>query len=306
VTAPSAALPVAVKLVAERGIIALADVVGHRWLRGRHLILSYHNVIPDRSPAVGDLPNHVPLSDFRHQLDELQKRYDVVGLGELATRAEARSPAAAITFDDAYSGALTLGWGELRKRGLPATCFVVPGSPQDGSFWWDVLAAEGGRLDPSLRAFVLEKLNGSDSRAREWAAMKGHRLQSLPQEWRIASEHTIERAASEGMRLGSHTWSHPALPTLTPVELRDELTRSLAWLRARHGEAVLPWLCYPYGLSSPEVEVAAAEAGYEGAVLASGGSYRGTAKGRFDVPRLTVPAGVSRRGFAIRLYGVIE
>ena len=82
-----------------------------------------------------------------------------------------------------------------------------------------------------------------------------------------------------------------------------ELTRSLEWLTHRFA-SVVPWLAYPYGLGSPEIGRAAAEAGYRGAFGISGGWLPRTDPDAFDLPRLNVPAGVSLHGLALRLGGL--
>jgi hypothetical protein len=69
---------------------------------------------------------------------------------------------------------------------------------------------------------------------------------------------------------------------------------------------VLPWLTYPYGLSSPEAERVAAAEGYAGALRVSGG-WMGPANAvnRFALPRYNVPAGLSIRGFDLRTAGIL-
>ena len=52
---------------------ALAALLGNRVamhrLRGRRLILAYHNIIPTGSAPVGDRSLHLPLDEFAAQLD---------------------------------------------------------------------------------------------------------------------------------------------------------------------------------------------------------------------------------------------
>ena len=88
-------------------------------------------------------------------------------------------------------------------------------------------------------------------------------------------------------------------------ELAEELTRPLEWLRARFG-ATLPVLTYPYGLQSTAVQRAADQAGYQSAFLITGGWLPRTdlQRQRFALPRLNVPAGLSLRGFEMRVSGL--
>src|SRR5678816_2862632 len=83
-------------------------VLGRRRRRGDTLVLAYHNVVPDGAEAFGDRSLHLPLSRLRQQLAALEATHEVVSLDELETPARTERPRAAITFDDAYAGALHL------------------------------------------------------------------------------------------------------------------------------------------------------------------------------------------------------
>ena len=81
------------------------------------LVLAFHNVIPDRSPAIGDQSLHLPLSSFRSLIDRLTDLCSPVRLGE-PTATGAR-PTFAVTFDDAYRGAVTLALPRASETGRP-------------------------------------------------------------------------------------------------------------------------------------------------------------------------------------------
>ncbi len=273
-------------------------------MASRALVLAYHNVVPDGERAVGDLSLHLSQRNFAAQLDLLLDTHDVVPLEEvLAAGGENGRPRVAITFDDAYRGALRAGLEELRRRDLPATFFVAPAFVDGGTFWWDALADESG-LPDRIRSHALSALRGDDAAIRAWAKAEGIRERTLPEFQTVASEVELHKAAeTSGIRLAAHTWSHPNLTTLDAVELRTELHRPLEWLRDRFQEA-LPWISYPYGLCSPSVASAAEAEGYLGALLVTGGWLRtSTDVSRFTLPRLNVPAGVSPNGFALRAAG---
>lgn len=51
----------------------------------------------------------------------------------------------------------------------------------------------------------------------------------------------VRQMASEGHRVGNHSWSHPHLTTLTPDEVIDELARTSAAIEAAIGEAPTTW-----------------------------------------------------------------
>ena len=139
------------KHLVERGLVwsgaPRAALVSHR---SRTLILAYHAIVPtDESPA-GDASLHLPQAKFAAQLDALARTHDVVPLADALAPplASTTRPRVAVTFDDAYQGAVRAGVLELVRRGMPATIFVPPGLLGGQRFWWDVLApANGGELE---------------------------------------------------------------------------------------------------------------------------------------------------------------
>jgi peptidoglycan/xylan/chitin deacetylase (PgdA/CDA1 family) len=127
---------------------------------------------------------------------------------------DADRPRVAITFDDAYRGAVTIGVAELVRRGLPATLFVAPAFIGGRSFWWDALGESfTGGLPESVRRAALEGCQGIDSTVRRWAQEHFIPVHDLPTDACAASEEEL-LAASRAPRitLGAHTWSHPNLP----------------------------------------------------------------------------------------------
>jgi peptidoglycan/xylan/chitin deacetylase (PgdA/CDA1 family) len=271
------------------------------------LVLAYHNVVPDEARRCGDPSLHVKRSHFAAQLDLLCRTHTVVPLPD-ALRTNRRPhgrPLAAITFDDAYRGALTLGAAELARRGLPATVFVAPQFVGDGTFWWDrVVQPEEAREWARFRHRALTECAGRDDAVRELAVKSGLREQDVPAYARCASEAEIREAVtSASFSLGSHSWSHPNLAALPPAAMDDEVRRPLAWLRERF-DSVVPLLAYPYGQLSDAVADAAARAGYAGALRMNGGWLRSDDTDAMRVPRVDVPAGLSTAGFALRASGL--
>src|SRR3989442_14172662 len=121
--------------------------------RRRTLGLAYHNVVPDDMHSPGERSLHLARSSFVAQLDLLLSTHEVVPLTELLKRSRGAPsrPSVAITFDDGYRGAVTIGVEELARRGMPATIFVCPAFIGGHPFWWDTLtpprapALEAGR-----------------------------------------------------------------------------------------------------------------------------------------------------------------
>jgi peptidoglycan/xylan/chitin deacetylase (PgdA/CDA1 family) len=294
-----------VKAVAERTLIRSGVArIARRRLRGRGLVLAYHNVVPSEGPRVGELSLHLPQADFARQLDLLAATHDVVTLESIVDHvSDSARPRVAITFDDAYYGAITAGLEELRRRSMPATVFVAPGL-LGGDTWWDRLAdATGGVMPDDVRRHAIEALRGDRDDVLAWFASRGasRDSKSLP---RIATESELATVAREpGVTFGSHTWSHRNLSALSPEELDCELAPSLAWLRSRFTNTI-PWLSYPYGLSSTKVEQMSEDAKYRGAFRVSGGWMDRHSSRAYSLPRLGVPAGISPQGLSLRLAGI--
>ncbi len=296
----------AIKHVIEVGLV-LSGVaaVARRSVRGQLLVLAYHNIIPDNELLIGDRANHITLSRFSDHLAALRSTHDVIPLVEaLKLRAPSSRPMAALTFDDAYCGALTLGVDEVVRQGLPVTIFVAPRFIGGRSFWWDALASVSG-LDPHVRQAALHIYRGADVPVRDWAARTGMPTATVPRLFRAASEEELTRAAARpGVTLGSHSWSHPNLTLLEDDELRTELEQPLTWLRERFDEP-LPWLAYPYGLYDTRVTRAAAAAGYH-AALGIGGGWLHTPSDRYALPRMNVPRDLSTLGLVLRGAGLFS
>jgi peptidoglycan/xylan/chitin deacetylase (PgdA/CDA1 family) len=288
------------RAIAESGIPSLA--------RGRHradaLVLAYHDVIPDGTVPTGDASLHITQADLGLQLDELTKTHEVVPLSAVIRDAGAqhRRPRAAITFDDAYAGALSLGMDALEARGLPATVFVAPGILGQ-QMWWDRLAdARTGDVPPADRNRTLWEFAGRAGPGNVTAGSSP--VARLPTSCRIATLNELEAAAKRpGIAFGSHTWSHPNLCAVPPEDLDGELAKPLSWLGERF-MCTVPLVSYPYGLRSPTVELAAQRLGYEAGFRIDGGWLAWRTAQRYSLPRFNVPAGLSLDGFRLRSAGI--
>jgi len=294
-----------VKRLAE-GLLSASGAVGvaRRRCRGRTLILAYHNVVPAGESPCGDRSLHLPQAAFAGHLDALMATHDVVPLADIDNEPCGKRPRVILTLDDAYRGAITVGVAELERRGLPATVFVAPGL-FGGTTWWDRLSdpSAGGVL-PAMRAAALSAHQGRFDRVM---SAFGPGRSSLPSWAGIATEdEVLAAAASPGITLGAHTWSHPNLTALDTEDLANELASPLVWLRTV-GQSATPWLAYPYGFTSPVVARAAAAAGYAGAFRIDGGwmAKEPAVWRRFDLPRLNVPSGLSLAGFRLRTAGML-
>lgn len=291
------------KALAEMLLVDSGASTAYRRLTRRSIVLAYHNVVPAGSAPSGDAGLHIDEDTFKRQLDRLDRTHEIVPLRRLLAADEAERSQAALTFDDAYRGAVRVGVRETERRGLPATIFVPPGLLGDVSLWWDALATRG-RLDPSVRQLVLEELGGRQDRALRWAEEESLGWKELPAHARTATEEELLAAADRpGVQLEAHGWRHGNLARLEEEEVEDECARAAEWLERRGGES-RPILAYPYGRVSSRAE-AVARKHFAAAVLVTGGTFHLSAlSNRFRIPRVNIDANLSLRGFELRASGV--
>jgi peptidoglycan/xylan/chitin deacetylase (PgdA/CDA1 family) len=288
----------------------LAFRTGSYFSEPRGLVLSFHNVLSERVEPRGDRSLHVPVSTFCEIVDWLAEAFEVVPLDQVLNTDPVAGgrPRAAITFDDAYQGAIAVAIPELIVRRLPATVFAISGAVEGQTFWWDALAdGYAGGMPAEIRETALCVARGREAEVLDWAIRNGHPIAELDGEFVAAPWSAIEGAAGfPGIAIASHTRSHPNLATLPIEELMEELAGSRHEIQARI-PACRPWLAYPYGHSSPAVESAAAKAGYEMAFRVSGGVVLAgdDSPEMYSLPRLNIPAGLSLRGFRIRAAGML-
>jgi peptidoglycan/xylan/chitin deacetylase (PgdA/CDA1 family) len=96
-----------------------------------------------------------------------------------------------------------------------------------------------------------------------------------------------------GMTIGSHSRSHPALPSIgNPQRLKDEIAGSKALLEQQLGVAI-DTFAYPYGSYTPAVAAAVKAAGYRTARTVDSGTH--AALDNLDtLPAVIFPAFMSR------------
>ena len=279
-------------------------------LRPRSLVLAFHNVLSECTKPRGDRSLHLPVEVFCDIVDWLAAAFDVIPLDRVfgSESVTGDKPRAAITFDDAYAGAISVAIPELWRRRLPATVFAISAAEPGQTFWWDALAdgfSDG--MPPLVREAVLGEARGAESMVRAWATEHGLPLATLDGEFVAASWDSIRRASKlPGITIASHTRTHPNLVGLEAEELVGELEGSRLQLQSVIPES-RPWITFPYGLSSPAVERAVESAGYELALGVTGGAVmsRDEFPSRYALPRLNIPAGISLRGLRLRAVGLL-
>ena len=122
-----------------------------------------------------------------------------------------------------------------------------------------------------------------------------------------ADECEIRTAVADtNITLGSHSWNHPNMTAVDRECLERELAAPQEWLQRRFPDHSIPWFSYPFGLENPEVREAARMAGYDAAVRVAGGWFTPPGEDPMALPRLNIPAGISRKGFLLRLSGLVS
>jgi peptidoglycan/xylan/chitin deacetylase (PgdA/CDA1 family) len=188
-------------------------------------------------------PLSVPPAEFAAQCEWFARSGRVVDLEQHET---GRPGALAITFDDGFRSLRSEVLPLLSRHSLPATMFIVA----------QTLTPGGQPVD--------------------WV--------DTPPAWPLSTLTVDEvlEARAGGVRIGSHSWAHHDLTTLTEEECTRDLRDSRELLEELLQEPV-PFLAYPRGRHDESVRRAAERAGYRRAFALPEG--RETV-GPFAVPRV--------------------
>jgi len=232
------------------------------------------------------------------QLAYLRRHFRIVPLGQVVEALTAGRPLKdeiVLTFDDGLRNNATVAYPILKSLGAPATFFVCPGLIDSGRWLWTHEARCRLRSLPadSLPQLAQQLSSGATTEDGIVAWMKALSLQD-----RQAAEERIrhatpdfqpgpmEREACDLMdwdtlrsldpdliTIGSHTLTHPILPTLDQASIHLEMTESRRQLEKQLGRAV-NYLCYPNGAFNEQALLAAKQA-YSAAVTAENGTLNG-------------------------------
>src|SRR5579864_379815 len=286
------------------------------------VVIGYHRVVEDfASSAEMSIPSMlVSLRMLERQLDWIGRRFQFVSLDELGARLDAGEslvkPIAAITFDDGYRDFYSHALPLLKKKGIPATVFVVTDlvgtttaqthdklylmlmrrfgdqtvKPSDLAEWLrrlGILLPNGTVTAKAATPFqttrmLLEGLPQADIQ-RVLSAMEsdvpiaeGTFTPFYPLTWEMLAG--VLRA---GMTVGSHTRTHVLMTNESRQKVMDEVVGSRAELEKRLGTGVQHFV-YPDGAFNTSSVNAVAAAGYRFA-------YTSCMHRDYKHPMLTVP-----------------
>jgi len=270
------------------------------------LIVGYHRVVQDfhRSARTSIPPMLISARMLEKQLDWLGRQYRLVSLEDMGKCLEEGSPTAgtaAVTFDDGYGDVYENAFSILKRKGIPATIFVVTGMVGTSrSMNHDKLYALLGRALSGVAApaDVLAglhrdcRLRVPEPRALKRAARTTFTalrlfLDTLPQPAIVAviaklesrfgpggtdgdralTWEMIDEMRAAGVTIGSHSETHALLTHESQQRKREEISGSRRTLEARLKTHV-DHFAYPDGRFDSSTLIATAGAGYRFAYTA--------------------------------------
>jgi peptidoglycan/xylan/chitin deacetylase (PgdA/CDA1 family) len=237
--------------------------------RDSPFVVGYHRTVRElpRDPRAGIPSLCVSVKMLERQLDWIGQRFRFVPLDELSVATP--QPVAAVTFDDGYQDFYRYAFPLLKRKGIPATVFVVTDLVGTSELLIHdrlyLLLARSmpphdaqGTLESILatqpQSEVLRWIRELEARVKiEPDVQEGHRSLN----WEEIAE--VRKA---GITIGSHTRTHAILPNEAADKLRAELRGARELLEERLGEPVRHF-AYPCGQFNSTTISAVEQAGYE-------------------------------------------
>ena len=257
-------------------------------------ILTYHRVNDERDPFFPAISTE----QFSRQMEYLSVNWSLLSVEEGVKRLKDNDlpeRAVAVTFDDGYRDNYVSAYPILRRYHVPATIFLASGAIGSNKMIWHdrvfrtfretkLAALEGfpgisGEL--SLRNVedkryaqgqVLKLLweLGDDERNAKIAYLEerlGIDQKEIALGLMLGWDEITEMAAA-GVSFGSHTISHPVLPTLPGCQLYEEIVESKKLIESKI-KCTITGFAYPVGRRqdfNDHVKKVVKEAGYKYAV----------------------------------------
>lgn len=284
----------ALKAIAKRAVVRTVGRTAPltwRWRRrGSLVVLMYHRVLPEDSPArTTEQPGmYVSPETLDLHLEELKRRFELVHLDDWLQRAKRGSAlprlACAITFDDGWRDNYEFGLPVLVKHDAPATIFLVSGYIGTSYRFWPnrlmtllqkSFAAPGSVTFPEplsriAKPVLDEALGRGELRAEDADAVVQGAKNWNEEEIRglvetaarscgdasdggeiLDREQVMKMSASGLVRFGSHTATHFRLSgPMSSAELEREILGSRKDLQELCGQPI-DLFCYPNGETSP-------------------------------------------------------
>jgi peptidoglycan/xylan/chitin deacetylase (PgdA/CDA1 family) len=299
-----------------------------RWQnRSRNRILTYHHFESSHTGA------------FEEQCEHILRYYKPVSLDEVAACVcygkALPLNSVAITVDDGYRDFYLYAYPILRRRGIPATVFLMTDFLDRSAWpWWDQLwyAFFHTRLDSiTLRITEEKMLHRLHDAASKAAALEqtAEALKAVPNTVRLnfianlaevfridipkdpppglepMKWQEVREMAANGISFGPHTKSHPILASIgSDEELGEEIQGSKLRIQEELGSAPAHF-CYPNGRRedvNKRVRSAVAAAGFLTAVSTEAG-WNEPGSDPYMLRRLSMEPGVTSFYFRQQLAG---
>jgi peptidoglycan/xylan/chitin deacetylase (PgdA/CDA1 family) len=309
------------------GYAAIRTLLPSRYLA----ILRYHAICGAEGYGYADPQICITPENFERHIAYLSRAYSIVRLEEATARIAAgeRLPAnaVAITFDDGYADNLSAAH-ILARYGATATFYITAGCLADGLPFWPseirhlVAAIRTPRLQVEASGVALDLPLGTEAErtAAVKALTKAFKSNVIPV--REALREAVRRLAGHppiprimltwdevremhriGMTIGSHTMTHPNLPSAGPEAARAELKASRARLE-QEVQAPVTMFSYPNGGAdrylTADVQAAVKETGYLAATT-SRNAFATTASDLYALERIEVEERLEDLVFALEL-----
>jgi peptidoglycan/xylan/chitin deacetylase (PgdA/CDA1 family) len=262
---------------------------------GRARILMLHG-IPRRHAGL-----------FERIVRYVRRHFRVVPLRTLLSDNMDLNGCLAITFDDGLRNNVQVAYPILKEYGVPATFFVCPGLVDAGRWLWNHEARQRLRRVVASPEEIESVIYGMKRMPlAERLRMEASIREATPAFQPTAEErHEFDLASWQELReldprlvtIGSHTMTHPILPSLDDLDIENEVAESRRLLERRLGRPV-ELFAYPNG-DVDAATLACVRRNYAGAVTVEEGLV-GPMLDPHLLPRLNVPGSVLR--FALALH----
>ena len=294
-------------------------------------ILRYHAICGPEGYEYADPQICITPENFERHVAYLTSAYQVLRLDEIVRRLSERRPVppntVAITFDDGYADNLSAA-RVLHRYGATATFYITAGCLAGGEPFWPVeirhlvraISRKRARLSAGPVTVDLD-LSSDDSRAAAVKQLtKTFKSHSIPvrEELRrrlreLAGAVEIPRVMltweevremhTLGMTIGSHTMTHPNLPSAGVDAASRELRGSKLRLEQEIGSPVTMF-SYPNGGAerylTPQIQKAVRDAGYAAATT-SRNAFARAGSDLYGLERIEVEERVEDLAFALEV-----
>jgi peptidoglycan/xylan/chitin deacetylase (PgdA/CDA1 family) len=207
---------------------------------------------------------------FEKHLDWLGERFEIVSLGELTVKMNRRArskPMAALTFDDGYSEVFHNGFPLLKRKGIPASFFVITDligttqAPLHDRLY--AVLSSAGIPNPFSATQNLVRNHDYDNLLRMLESMDagGEISRNAPDALDPLTWEMLAEMRDAGMTIGSHSKTHAFLTNEGPERVRQEAEDSRAVLQQKLGIDA-DFFAYPGGDFNAAVVDAVDRAGY--------------------------------------------